>query len=525
MRCVSCLQFTKNESGLFSSNCPSTHYYCGSCVELLGMNFTCFIPTCRHNITLLVGVAKEVLESAFFIECNVHKKEALKVCFSSECAKAFLPICESCDSLQFHKQCQIEHSFNTAFSNVKIESHNMGPKMDILSLRLAAFGANIKNRRLIEEFIEHEVVTLVTMKPGELLSDKVHWIRRTGLYVNMRTLVELEKAVDNAMLSFNLNAIKKSFLGWNRAQGNRVKIEIEESTDETTLAVSAIKNLLPGQRILVARKKNGNLEFLSCESSLETESKIDTLKNNTGVLNEQSTLLPTNSNSAAFTDCSFAKTQGFFSQANDAIKEQKNNIQEEILSESVKNLSENEKSALKPENVKTSHFSKDLSEIPANHQQNIEKETKANEVLPPITPSEFSMDNWPEIKPFSDSKLLDEEKQEKLARLLTNIKVAKLAVGNYGFDQEFAPEFHKICDSIPNTVIVCKFGEFIAGGFSDQNWGGKAKKASLNSYLFSLNKSKIYKLRNNSEAIVCKPNRGPSFGGELISRLFNQEVC
>ena len=74
--------------------------------------------------------------------------------------------------------------------------------------------------------------------------------------------------------------------------------------------------------------------------------------------------------------------------------------------------------------------------------------------------------------------------------------------------------FHAKCDNIPNTLIIYKSeGNRRFGGFTSNIWDTKLSfKYDKNSFLFSLDKNKIYSYIKNSHAILCGMSSGPSFG-------------
>ena len=76
--------------------------------------------------------------------------------------------------------------------------------------------------------------------------------------------------------------------------------------------------------------------------------------------------------------------------------------------------------------------------------------------------------------------------------------------------------FHKICDNIPNTLILYKSADNRRfGGYASECW--KESKDFIedkNSFLFSLDKKKIYPPKNhNYYSIECSSDFGPGFSG------------
>ena len=77
--------------------------------------------------------------------------------------------------------------------------------------------------------------------------------------------------------------------------------------------------------------------------------------------------------------------------------------------------------------------------------------------------------------------------------------------------------FHSRCDNIPNTLVLIKSaGNRRFGGFASEIWESPTSakfKDDKNSFLFSLDKQKIYSYKNDGNALRCFQNYGPCFGG------------
>ena len=76
--------------------------------------------------------------------------------------------------------------------------------------------------------------------------------------------------------------------------------------------------------------------------------------------------------------------------------------------------------------------------------------------------------------------------------------------------------FHTKCDGIPNTLILIKSaGNRRFGGFASQTWESSPSeynKDDINSFLFSLDKQKIYSYKKDGKALRCHKDNGPCFG-------------
>ena len=77
-----------------------------------------------------------------------------------------------------------------------------------------------------------------------------------------------------------------------------------------------------------------------------------------------------------------------------------------------------------------------------------------------------------------------------------------------------AIDFHSKCDNIPNTLTIIKSkGNRRFGGFTTQTWDTSGKyKDDKNAFLFSLDKQKIYKYKNDGCAILCCKDYVLGFG-------------
>ena len=82
--------------------------------------------------------------------------------------------------------------------------------------------------------------------------------------------------------------------------------------------------------------------------------------------------------------------------------------------------------------------------------------------------------------------------------------------------------FHSRCDNIPDTLVLIKSaGNRRFGGFASETWESSTDektKEDKNSFLFSLDKQKIYSYKNDGKALRCHQNYGHCFGyGYTIS--------
>ena len=82
-------------------------------------------------------------------------------------------------------------------------------------------------------------------------------------------------------------------------------------------------------------------------------------------------------------------------------------------------------------------------------------------------------------------------------------------------DSDSAKEFHKKCDNAKSTIVLIETDKGKRfGGYTSVNWKGKClKKKDRHSFIFSLDKMKIYENIKGERAIGCYPKFGPVFLG------------
>ena len=80
-----------------------------------------------------------------------------------------------------------------------------------------------------------------------------------------------------------------------------------------------------------------------------------------------------------------------------------------------------------------------------------------------------------------------------------------------------AAEFHQACDNIPNTLVIIKSGQYIAGGYTEVAWSSppfKSYGSSPTAFLFSVQHGRIYSVTYPVHAILNEREAGPQFGEE-----------
>lgn len=89
-------------------------------------------------------------------------------------------------------------------------------------------------------------------------------------------------------------------------------------------------------------------------------------------------------------------------------------------------------------------------------------------------------------------------------------------------------DFHERCDHQGPTLIVAESGEFLAGGFNDQDWKSVGNpRPSDKAFLFSLNKKKVYPIKKSKvdTPVFFRSNSGPTFGQQLFDLQISVYCC
>ena len=107
------------------------------------------------------------------------------------------------------------------------------------------------------------------------------------------------------------------------------------------------------------------------------------------------------------------------------------------------------------------------------------------------------------------------------SRLSQFTKATRIFTTNDRKSNKVAAEFHQACDNIPNTLVIIKSGQYIAGGYTEVAWSSPESSTYSSSpsgltFLFSVNKERVFGLKAKGEAINLDENIGPSFGNNAI---------
>ena len=145
------------------------------------------------------------------------------------------------------------------------------------------------------------------------------------------------------------------------------------------------------------------------------------------------------------------------------------------------------------------------------------KINKLNNNIEPIKNIIDAIYNKSNLINRTDFDFLKKEIEKKMNQKVKNIKKLYQAT----LDGGDSSIFHLKCDNISNTLtIICSEKGRIFGGFTTETWDISGKfKDDRNSFLFSLDKYKIYSYKCNGKAIYCHKDFGPTFGSGFTIKI------
>ena len=119
-----------------------------------------------------------------------------------------------------------------------------------------------------------------------------------------------------------------------------------------------------------------------------------------------------------------------------------------------------------------------------------------------------------------------EEISSRLQRLLNKKNIKYKIIFRSNIDGDSAQTFHQKCDKIKNTLVLIKAsGNKRFGGFTSETWDGDdVNKKDDKSFIFSIDKMKVYDIIEGENAINCNPDLGPVFVNQikLLDKFFTQ---
>ena len=328
----------------------------------------------------------------------------------------------------------------------------------------------------------------MSITPKKTISEKIDIIQENITY---KLLIEIEeitmkiKIVDEDPFIgtysriFSMTEIKdlhpafamlnsfNEFLDYFTALAKNKKIDIKQTNDSIAINMT-VEYLL----------KQNNIEILLTQEDVNYNKISKLLKNEITLMKEKMNEIENNYKNI------------IEKQNKDNLKliEENNNIKNRI------ELLEDENKHIKEELSKCINYIKDIK---------INSEEKKDEII-------INQKINSSIMESQEYALIESALTERIKKTIKKIKKLYQATVDGGD----ASIFHKLCDNIPNTLILIKSaGDRRFGGFTSECWESSIKrKNDKNAFLFSLDKNKIYKNKNYSYSIYCNSLSGPCFG-------------
>ena len=314
---------------------------------------------------------------------------------------------------------------------------------------------------IIQENITYKLlieIEEITMKIK--IVDEDPFIGTYSRIFSMTEIKDLHPAF--AMLnSFN------EFLDYFTALAKNKKIDIKQTNDSIAINMT-VEYLL----------KQNNIEILLTQEDVNYNKISKLLKNEITLMKEKMNEIENN----------YKNIIEKQNEDNMKLIEENNNIKNRI------ELLEDENKHIKEELSKCINYIKDIK---------INSEEKKDEII-------INQKINSSIMESQEYALIESALTERIKKTIKKIKKLYQATVDGGD----ASIFHKLCDNIPNTLILIKSaGDRRFGGFTSECWESSIKrKNDKNAFLFSLDKNKIYKNKNYSYSIYCNSLSGPCFG-------------
>ena len=283
-----------------------------------------------------------------------------------------------------------------------------------------------------------------------------------GNYSRIFTLKEIKELHQ----AFSMINSFKEFLDYFKALASNKKIDINQSEEMLSINL-AVEYLL----------KQNNIEIIFTQEDINYKLISKELKNEICLLKEK-----LNELDIKYKEITEKQKEEILN-----LNKENNNIKEkiQILEDDNKNL-------------------KEQLNICNNY---IEKIKNKNNAEKNIIPKNYIINS--SIMKSEDFELLKTAIESRIKKEIKELKKLYQAT----IDGEDASYFHKICDNIPNTLILIKSeGNRRFGGFTSEYWESSIKtKYDKNAFLFSFDKNKIYKCKKDNYSICCSSVNGPCF--------------
>ena len=305
-------------------------------------------------------------------------------------------------------------------------------------------------------------------------------------------LIESEKVINGLKEKVEkqneeINALKE------KSNENEIK-ELKEKIENQNIEINTLKESLneKGNKNEVSELKekvdNQNIEINTLKESLnekENKNEVNVLKEKVENQNKEINLLK------------------------DDLKEKEDKNEVNEIKKTVENQNK-EINTLK-ESLKEKEDKNEVNEI----KKTIENQNKEINALKENLNKLNKMNDKSVIMNYDERIMIFTEIESKMNKKIKEIKKLYQAT----IDGGDPINFHSKCDNIENTLVLIKsvgFKKF--GGFTPIPWksnGSYKDDPSSNSFIFSLDKQKIYSVKKGWYSVYHNESNGPSFGNDI----------
>lgn len=492
MSCSECSRTVSDDDQLMTFECPFSHRLCTECLAKNCEKLSCPVACCQKELEK--DVSQEVKgDFSSANNCQTHRQNIFGICASDKCVSGSRAACANSDC---HKNCagkivKAGDFWKSGFG----ASERLLSQVNWLASRLCTMGYEMLNQKSIEAFIVSEA-KLAARDSGQLLDPETPF--REGK-VTTPALAELESLLTATAATNSVEQIVNSFDEWSSLGSGRPKLSFDFRAN--TSAEIIAKDTPLGKDDGKATNLDSDDENSHSNPSAQEATKIVSINNNDDFPEKNVKKSKHNHEKIEpFEDPSedFVNPNILYS-SEEEDNPQSQNHQKQTSEDHVLLDSSKFKETVLNTGILYSSEEEDNGEVP-------KKSKKKPLKKGPNDSSETSSKH---------SKILNNQNLAKLLSLIPGIKRMTLLYSNDCEDRNYADEFHEKCDAAKETIVLGKFKDYIAGGYSDQTWKGDDIKNSYKSFLFSLNREKIYKVKDTEIAVYCHPWYGPRFGRKI----------
>ena len=300
---------------------------------------------------------------------------------------------------------------------------------------------------------------------------------------------------------YGLNSLNE-FLDYLKVLYENKELTINKTKDNMSInfkVIYLLKTSIVEIPLYLEKENTKNIIKVICKELLLLKEKIKNFESNTIKKDEKKNKEENNNEEL--------KNSNEINEENKKLIKEIKNIREEI--NEIKNMKEEIKliKDLKEENNIIKEENKKLKD----------EMNKIKIILEPINIRMRNMYNRSFLFDINDFEFIKSGIEDKTGKNVKGLKKLYQAT----IDGGQTSIFHSNCDNIPNTLTIIRSAGYRRfGGFTTEKWDTSGKyKDDKKSFLFSLDKKKIYPYKNNGKAIYCHKDYGPTFGAGFTIKI------